>query len=102
MTVTSEEIEQTSIKYLSIKDCLSEKGRRLWAAAEAKAYGWGGVKLVVEATKISNATVHRGLRELETGEHKEYGIRRKGGDKALHGNAKRFIKRARFFGGALL
>ena len=47
MTVTSEEIEQTSIKYLSIKDCLSEKGRRLWAAAEAKAYGWGGVKLVV-------------------------------------------------------
>ena len=79
MTVTSEEIEQTSIKYLSIKDCLSEKGRRLWAAAEAKAYGWGGIKLVVEATKISNATVHRGLKELETGEHKEYGIRRKGG-----------------------
>ena len=83
MTVTSEEIEQTSIKYLSIKDCLSEKGRRLWAAAEAKAYGWGGVKLVVEATKISNATVHRGLRELETGEHKEYGIRRKGGEESL-------------------
>ena len=51
----------------------------MWAAAEAKAYGWGGVKLAVEATKISNATIHRGLRELETGEHKEYGIRRKGG-----------------------
>ena len=78
MTVSLEDIEQTSIKYLSIKDCLSEKGRRLWAATEAKAYGWGGIKLVVEATKISNATVHRGLKELETGEYKEYGIRRKG------------------------
>ena len=49
------------------------------AAAEAKAYGWCGIKLVVEATKISNVTVHRGLKELETGEHKEYGTRRKGG-----------------------
>lgn len=79
MTVTSEEIKQTSIKYLMIKDYLSEKGKRLWAATEAKAYGWGGVKLVVEATKMSNATIHRGLKELDTGEHKEYGIRRKGG-----------------------
>ena len=53
------------------------------AAAEAKAYGWGGIKLVVEATKISNATVHRGLKELETGEHKEYGIRKKVGAGSL-------------------
>ena len=35
--------------------------------------------MLVEATKISNATVHCGLRELETAEHKEYDIRRKEG-----------------------
>ena len=45
-------------KYLSIKSCLSEKGRRLWAAVESRAYGRGGITLVCKAIGMSNTTVH--------------------------------------------
>ena len=36
-------------------------GRRLWAAAEARAAGRGGIAAVVRATGISESTVLRGL-----------------------------------------
>lgn len=80
MPISESTIVQTRNKYLAIQDCLSEKGRRLWAAVEAKAYGWGGVKLVSLATGMSNTTVHKGIKELEnplptSGD----GIRQKGG-----------------------
>lgn len=85
MTITKQEINQTAEKYLAIQDCLNEKGRRLWAAVEAKAYGWGGVKLVVLATGLSNATVHRGIDELENPNHvKIPGVRKKGGGRKPH------------------
>jgi hypothetical protein len=43
---------------------LDERGRRLWAAAEARAAGWGGIAAVVRATDVSESTVARGLEEL--------------------------------------
>jgi Rhodopirellula transposase DDE domain len=52
-------------KYNAISYCLNERGRRLWAAAEAASYGRGGIALVCQATKLSNATIHKGLRELK-------------------------------------
>ena len=42
-----------------------DERRRLWAAAEAKALGWGGVTLVAGATGLSRKTIHAGIRELE-------------------------------------
>ena len=44
---------------------LNERTRRLWAATEAEAIGWGGIGSVAEATGLSRPTVVRGLRELE-------------------------------------
>jgi DNA-binding transcriptional ArsR family regulator len=44
---------------------LNERTRRLWAATEAEAIGWGGIGRVAEATGLSRPTVARGLRELE-------------------------------------
>jgi hypothetical protein len=77
-----EHIEQDkiSLRFQAIKSNLNEKGLRIWAAAEAKAYGWGGIALVSKVTKISNRTIHKGLKELEdpsqtNGER----IRKKGG-----------------------
>lgn len=67
-------------KYTNISFSLTEKSRRLWAASEALACGRGGIKLVCEATHISNKTIDRGLKEL-TGKlpiEKER-IRHKGG-----------------------
>lgn len=51
-------------KYNAISYCLNERGRRLWAAAEAESYGRGGIALVCQATGLSNATLHKGLKEL--------------------------------------
>jgi hypothetical protein len=59
---------------------LDERGRRLWAAAEARSHGHGGIAAVVRATDISESTVLRGLAELEAGERLEQGrVRRPGG-----------------------
>ena len=44
---------------------LNERTRRLWAATEAEAIGWGGIGRVAEATGLSRPTIVRGLRELE-------------------------------------
>ena len=62
-----------------------ERRRRLWAAAEARAHGPDGVGLVVAATGISQATIYRGLEELEAGKRLDPGqIRRPGaGRRAL-------------------
>ena len=59
---------------------LDERRRRLWAAAEARSAGWGGIAGVARATGISEATIRKGLRELEAGERLEPGrVRRPGG-----------------------
>ncbi len=42
---------------------LNERTRRLWAATEADAIGWGGIKLVAEATGMSPTTIRAGVRE---------------------------------------
>jgi hypothetical protein len=57
-----------------------ERRRRLWAATEARTQGRDGVRLVVAATGISQATVYRGLEELEGDERLAAGqVRRSGG-----------------------
>jgi hypothetical protein len=47
---------------------LDERGRRLWAAVEARSHGRGGIAAVARATGISESTVARGLAELASGE----------------------------------
>ena len=44
---------------------LDEKTRRLFAAVEAKAFGFGGVSIVSELTGISRAVIATGIEELE-------------------------------------
>jgi len=43
---------------------MDERMRRHWAAAEAHAYGWGGIQAVSTATGMSATTIRRGLGEL--------------------------------------
>ena len=47
---------------------LDERTRRLWAAAEARSIGRGGVTRIAEATGMSRGTVRAGLKELDSGE----------------------------------
>jgi hypothetical protein len=66
-------------RVLSEHRVLDERGRRLWAAAEARSAGHGGIAAVVRATDISESTVRRGLEDLERDEKLEAGrIRRPG------------------------
>ena len=58
---------------------LDERRRRLWAAAEARSVGRGGISAVARASGISEETIRRGVRELERGEHLAAGrVRRPG------------------------
>jgi hypothetical protein len=52
-------------KYLAIVSDLDERGRRRWAAAEARSLGWGGITAVAKATGISDRTIRNGIEELD-------------------------------------
>jgi len=64
---------------------LNERQRRLWAAAEARSCGRGGIEATARATGIHQDTIRKGIRELESGERLPAGrVRRAGaGRKAL-------------------
>jgi transposase len=67
-------------RYRALAGELDERRRRLWAAAEARVAGRGGIAAVVRATGIAENTIRRGLQELEAGERLEMGrVRRPGG-----------------------
>ena len=51
-------------KYRALRVEMDERGRRQWAAAEARELGWGGVTAVARATGLSRTTITAGLREL--------------------------------------
>jgi transposase len=59
---------------------LDERQRRLFAAAEAKAAGYGGIAAVSRVTRIAASTIGRGLKELEAPAPPSPGaVRRPGG-----------------------
>ena len=59
---------------------LDERQRRLFAAAEAKAAGHGGIAAVARLTRIAASAIGRGLKDLEAPETLPQGrVRRPGG-----------------------
>ena len=60
----SSAIEQIESKYRALALVLDERARRHWAATEARAYGWGGVSAVSDATGMSPNTIRKGLAEV--------------------------------------
>jgi hypothetical protein len=54
-------------RFLDLADILNERQRRLWAAAQAKPLGFGGISLVARATGVSRRAIHVGLGELAAG-----------------------------------
>ena len=57
-------LERIEAKYRSLAPLMDERMRRQWAAAEARAYGWGGVRAVSGAIGMSPNTIRKGLVEL--------------------------------------
>jgi Rhodopirellula transposase DDE domain len=65
-------------KYAGISGVLDERARRLWAATEARAIGYGGDSVVSAATGLARETIRNGRRELLAGLPLEGRIRRPG------------------------
>lgn len=72
-----EEIKQ---RYERVSGELNERTRRLVAASEALAIGWGGVSVVSRATGLSRRVISQGIKELQEGTKAGEGrIRHRGG-----------------------
>ena len=73
------DLEATVVaKYVVLEPLLDERARRLWAAAEARAIGFGGDALVSAATGLARQTIRRGREELAAGQVIAGRIRRPG------------------------
>jgi len=70
-------IEPIRERFSAVAPFLDERGRRLVAAAEAFAAGYGGITAVAMATGVAPSTIGRGLKELAQDEPSER-IRRPG------------------------
>ena len=66
-------------RYEELSPVLDEQGRRRFAAAEARAYGSGGVSVVSRITGITRSTIGRGVQEIEENKQVEAGRVRKPG-----------------------
>ena len=67
------------IRYEAVRSSLDERGRRLSAAAEAKAAGYGGIAAASRVTKLARSTIGRGLKDLRDPDSLGRKVRRKGG-----------------------
>ena len=65
-------------KYAAVSPVLDERSRRVWAATEARAIGYGGDALVSSATGLARKTIRKGRRELARGGPPTVRLRRPG------------------------
>jgi hypothetical protein len=56
--------EQIEAKFRLLSPLMDERMRRQWAAAESRAYGWGGVQAISGAIGMSPNTIRKGIAEL--------------------------------------
>lgn len=60
-----EQVTLIKQKYEALRPYMDERMRRIWAGAEAKALGRGGISTVSLATGLTRKTIRSGLREHE-------------------------------------
>ena len=74
------DIAAIKARFEALALALDEKGRRLFAASEARAAGRGGVVAVSRATGLARSTIDRGLADLRSGAvMSSMRVRRQGG-----------------------
>lgn len=56
-------VESIRKKFNDLNGVFDERSRRIWAAAEARSIGRGGIARVAEATGMSRMTIRAGARE---------------------------------------
>src|SRR3954462_34423 len=79
MGIAGESREQVAVKFAVLFPHLDERQQRLLMGAEARILGHGGVRVVARAAGKSEATVRKGVDELEAGGAPLGRVRRRGG-----------------------
>src|SRR5437867_4281141 len=59
-------LEAIKAKFESLRPVMDERMCRLWAAAEARVLGYGGISLVAAATGMTRTRISAGIRELQS------------------------------------
>jgi hypothetical protein len=74
-------IDECAIQYRweTVGCKLDERGRRLFAAAEVRTAGWGGLAVVARITGLARSTINRGGDDLDAEPLAKGQIRRAGG-----------------------
>jgi Rhodopirellula transposase DDE domain len=74
-------IDECGIEYRwnTVGSKLDERGRRLFAAAEVRTAGWGGLSVVSRITGLARSTINRGEDDLDAEPLAKGKIRRSGG-----------------------
>src|SRR5262245_64015094 len=74
-------IDEDAIRYRweSVGSRLDERGRRLFAAAEVRTAGWGGLAVVSRITGLARSTINRGEDDLDATPLPQGQVRRAGG-----------------------
>jgi hypothetical protein len=89
------DVEATIVaKFVVMAPVLDERARRLWAAAESVAIGYGGDALVSAATGLARETIRNGRRELAQGVEATTRIRRAGAGRPGIGQTQPGVKAA--------
>jgi hypothetical protein len=66
-------------RWEAIGSKLDERAQRMFAAAEVRTAGWGGLKAVARITGLARSTINRGENDLDGEPLAEGQVRRKGG-----------------------
>ena len=74
-------IDEEAIRYRweNVGSKLDERGRRLFAAAEVRTAGWGGLAVVSQITGLARSTINRGEDDLDAAPLPQGQVRRAGG-----------------------
>ena len=74
-------IDEGAIRYRwdTVGRKLDERGRRLFAAAEVRTAGWGGLAIVSRITGLARSTINRGEDDLDAEPPAKDKVRRAGG-----------------------
>ena len=74
-------IDECAIQYRweTVGCKLDERGRRLFAAAEVRTAGWGGLAVVARITGLARSTINRGEDDLDAEPLAKGQVRRAGG-----------------------
>jgi hypothetical protein len=80
-------LEAIRDRWVTVGSKLDERGRRMFAAMEVRAAGWGGLEVISQITGLARSTIGRGLKDLDGEAPPDGRVRREGGGRRSLSNS---------------